>query len=344
MISTTSPSKTPDVINFQQFLRDRANDCGASSPESIRDVFEQRYEPIADVVKNTLKEYRTALSHWDRIVGAVPVADVDGETIRMFRTELVADGTVRRTTANKYLRHLRRLFGVACRAGLISAVPTLSDLTDSWGFSKAEPLPKRELLTVDDVTKLWRGCSSATYPSCGGWMPPTPLLWRVVLVLQWTYGQRTEDCLRLRWDNVLWSDKRIRFRASKTGKLQGLPMTENVEAHLRSIYRQNSDRVFVGFNRPGGWSKKRQAWERGYYATWRSEIRDAAGLPDVDLKNFRQRVVTEYNAAFDSIKLGSWIAGHSVQGVSAQNYEQPTNAIREAINAAPVPACFSEIG
>lgn len=66
-------------------------------------------------------------------------------------------------------------------------------------------------------------------------MPPTPLLWRVVLVLQWNYGQRTEDCLRLRWENVLWSDKRIRFRASKTRKLQGLPVTDNVEAHLRSI-------------------------------------------------------------------------------------------------------------
>ncbi|MEW4489495.1 phage integrase SAM-like domain-containing protein [Thalassoglobus sp. JC818] len=134
----------------------------------MRNVFEQRYEPVAGVSANTLKEYRTAISHWESIVGTIPVSDVDDETKLTFRKELVANSTFRKTTANKYLRHLRRLFGIARRAGVIPSVPALSDLTDSWGFSKAETKPKRELLTVDEVMKLWRGCASATFPKCGG--------------------------------------------------------------------------------------------------------------------------------------------------------------------------------
>ncbi len=80
----------------------------------------------------------------------------------------------------------------------------------------------------------------------------------------------------------------------------------------------------------------------GYYATWRHEIcEQAALLAPIQLKHFRERVVTRYNAMHPG--LGSWIAGHYVPGVSAQSYDLPTDQIREVLGSAPVPECFRSI-
>jgi len=200
---------------------------------------------------------------------------------------------------------------------------------------------QRQLITEEELERLWLACRYATYPSGGQF--PAPLLWRVSLVLFWTYGPRTLDVFSMRHsENIRLRDKLIKFTAQKTQKLQGLPITPIVDQHLRSI-KGHAERLFPGFNYTGSHLVRERRWKPGYYTTWRKEICAAAGLVEpVLFKNFRQRVVTKYDAI--QRDLGKWIAGHFIPGVSAQNYALPTDEIRHAICSAPVPECFYQIG
>ena len=299
---------------------------------TLREFYEQQLLPdFSHQSKNSIKEDRIALNHWDRIVGSVPLAGIGREHVQQLR-----DGLIRRglsdATINKTWRELKAMLEAARDDDLIAAVPTVGRRMRSRLIRKEVRARQRELLTETDLDRLWKNCSKALYPSRNA-----PLLWRVVLVLMWTYGPRTLDCFNLEWDDVRWGDRLIQFRAMKTGKLQGLPMTDTVAVWLRKAKQGTSGRrVFPGFNSPGcrltcGGVK------RGYYLTWRQEISPG---DRVLLKHFRQRVVTKYNAQSGAISLGSWIAGHSIPGVSAINYELPTAEIRSAIESMPIPACF----
>lgn len=348
MIQVAKPhdNVAPQTIKFPT-LQQRDGTLDPNDCITVRSYYESVLLPEikGDQEKSSLKEDRTALNHWERVIGEVDIRDVDRSTLQRFRDGLEATGTMSEATINKTWRELKPIFSTACEEELIPRVPTIGRRMRSKLIRKENVKRQREMINVDDVTALWKACSHATYPRAGGYQPPTPKLWRVLMVLLWTYGPRTLDLLNLDWSDVEFGSRLIRFTAQKTGKLQGLPMTDNIIAHLQSIHRQNARRVFHGFKSHGCLMAQTGKWKPGYYTTWRNEIQPQAGLSEpVYFKNFRQRVVNDYNAQFPSIKLGSWIAGHSMQGVSAVNYELPTKQIREAIEAAPIPECFHEIG
>ena len=234
----------------------------------------------------------------------------------------------------------QRIFADAQDRGLIPRIPSLGRRKRSR-LCKERPKVQRECLTPAEVASLWLNCRHATYPAHSQF--PAPKLWRVAMVLFWVYGVRTIDTLReLKWSSIRFNDRLIQFAAFKTSKLQGLPLTDLVIEHLRSI-KGHSERVFPGFNTTGCFLHKPQKWKRGYYSTWRSEICAHATLEaDVVLKNFRETMLTRFNGIEPG--LGNWIAAHHVPGVSAMHYDLPTHRIRAAVEAAPVPQCFQEIG
>lgn len=298
-------------------------------------VFPQIREEQA---QRSLDEDRVALNRWEDCTGNPDIREVGPVDLERFRDGLIARGC-KGPTINKYWRELKAIFADAEDRGLIPRVPSLGRRRRSR-LVKESPKMQRECITVDEVTRLWRACAAASYPA--GTQFPAPKLWRVAVVLFWTYGARTLDMLReLRWDNIRFNDRLIQFEAMKTTKLQGLPITEVVERHLRSI-RGHAERVFPGFNTPGCFLKRPQRWKRGYYTTWRSEITAGAGIEEsIILKNFRESVVTRYNGIEPG--LGAWIAAHHVPGVTAMHYDLPTQRIRQAIESAAVPECFCEV-
>jgi integrase len=306
---------------------------------TLRDYYASVLKPelVENQSKNSLKEDETAMRHWERHTANPDIRDATKEDLIAFRDGMAAAGLAG-PTQNKYWRELRAILQAAQDDEIISRVPAIGRRM-KCRLVDVGPKRQREPLTEAELERLWRACTKATYPRGGQF--PAPLLWRVAIVLWWTYGQRTMDVLRwLDWRCVWWSPRVIRFEAMKTGKLQGLPLTPIVEQHLRSI-KGHSERMFPGFNTPGCFLKKTGTWKRGYYATWNNEICRAAGL-DIDIKHFRERAVTFYNGLEPG--LGGWIAGHYMPGVTAQNYDLPTLRIRDAMNSAQVPDCFFEIG
>lgn len=303
----------------------------------------------------TLKEYRNALNHWERLTTDPDLRDIGVAHLVLFRDGLVAEG-LRPASVNKVWRHVRAILQQASDDGIIRKVPMIARRS-SLRLMDAAPKMQRECITEDELSLLWRECRRATYPQT---CVPAPKLWRVALVLFWFYGVRTRDLFDLRWENVLWNDRLVRFKAHKTRKVQGLPLNAVVIEHLQSLRKMCSGYlrephcpVLPGFNSTGTLARnhrrngvrtprKRPYLKRGYYATWNYEIhRHAAIEPAIKLKNFRESMVTRYNGIEPG--LGGWIAGHFVPGVSAQSYDLPTERIRTAIESAPVPKCFSEV-
>ncbi|TWT57713.1 hypothetical protein KOR42_10770 [Thalassoglobus neptunius] len=313
----------------------------ARDPEeklTLRKYYTQELLPTfsIELSPRSLKEDEGALRRWEELTDDPDIRDVTSETLQTFRDVLLPGRSPH--TVNKIWREIKSIFACACDDGIIAAVPCVSRRMKSR-LVHAPSKRQRETVTVAELERLWNSCHRATYPT-EATLPgslTTMRLWRVLLVMQWTYGQRTRDLTQLKWQDVRFSDRLIQFEALKTSKLQGLPMTTTVERHLRSI-QSDDDMVFPGFRSPGCYLHQQKRWKRGYYATWRAEILPAANVVDLQIKHFRERVVTEYNAIED--KLGNWIAGHYVPGVSAQNYDLPTKRIREAVESAPVPECF----
>ena len=354
MISSFHGGALPqDDCNERQFLIPfRVEDDGPQPDEliTLRLMYERWMLPeISHLQPTSLCEDRNALGHWERHTGNPDVRDArenQREYLTRLRDGMKADGRSD-ATINKTWRELKSMFSYASNElRLIDQVPQIAYRMRSKLVIE-KPKVQRETLRTDEITRLWRACSKATYPSGKGQFP-APKLWRVAIVLFYTYGPRTEDVVKhLRWDNIKFHDRMIQFMAMKTRKLQGLPLTDLVIEHLHSI-RGVLDKPFGTFKTTGALLKakagKPAKWLRGWRTTWRNEILPAAGFRDgdVDIQNFRETMLTNYNTIEPG--LGSWIAAHAEKGTSAKFYDLPTRRIREAIEGAPMPECFKEIG
>lgn len=311
----------------------------ASQELTVRDFYQDTVLPVIQHEQSprSLAEDRIALNHWERITGDPAIRKVNRDHITQFR-----DGLLRRKcspgTVNKYWREIKAILSWASAEQVIGQVPSLSHRSTSR-LIKEQPKRQRESLSDEEVTALYLACKKATYPAGG--QVPAPKLWRTAIVLWWHYGARTLDVVReLTWDNVHFEDRLLKFTAMKTRKLQGLPLTDLVIEHLNSIKR-SSHQIFAGFQTTGHYSRKRNRWKRGYYTTWRNEIQPEAKLQGIEIKHFRETMLTRNNGI--EAGLGNWIAGHYMPGVSAQNYDLPTRRIREAIESIEPPACFYDL-
>lgn len=318
---------------------------------TLRQFYDAHTRPeSAGLADATLALDRQALAYWERDTPNRPIGEVERGDVQQLLDGLRTRGSIAKpgeplkdATINRVWRHVAKIFSHAVELRFLSAVPTIGRRMRSKLVHEAAK-HQREPVTFDELERIWRGCAQARYPRRGSY--PAPKQWRVAEVLFALYGARTEDTLGLTWEDVRFGEKLIRFQAMKNRKVQGLPLTELVAAHLRSIRpfaASPTTRVFPGFKSRGHWDARLKNWKPGYYTTWRNEILPAAGIDDGGLlfKHFREAAVTRYNGIEPG--LGSWIAGHSVPGVTAQFYDLPTKRIREAIEEQALPDCFREV-
>ena len=338
-----SQPELPLVIPFPT-LSKAADDLDFKPDEviTVRSYWTRRVLPELEkrvkdreMSERSIKEDRHAINAWEKSTFNPDIREVTPTVLEQFKDGQL-DLQIAPPTINKRWRELKAIFAFAEYDKLIPRVPQIAHRKRARLLKEA-PKRQRESVTDPEVELLWKQCREASYPIKGQF--PAPMLWRVWLVLVHTYGPRPIDLKKLSWPDIRWNDRLIQFEATKTGKLQGLPMTDLVARHLRSI-KGHSEKVFSNFKSTGCFLQKTQSWKPGYYATWRSEI--SLGLaPEITFKHFRETMVTRYNRIQKD--LGGWIAGHFIPGVTAQNYDLPTAAIREAIESAPVPRCFAEV-
>lgn len=317
---------------------------GGVVQRTLRDYYENQLLPeLTDLSENSLIEDRCALNWWERAtdnpcISTGTKTELD-KAVADLRTRMVVCGRSA-ATINKTWRELRSIFNAARDDGECPYVPVFQKRRKGKlirnSLVQEPPKRQREILTPEEVAAICAACAEATYPDRANCVR----MWRVFLFLLWSYGLRTQDLLKnLKWSDVLWKQRLLRFTAQKTTKLQGLPLTDVGVELLRSIQVLDSGRVFPGFNSAGQLTKSGKV-RSGYYHTWKHEILPAANLDGVTFKHFRERVVTHYNAKHSG--LGHWIAGHSV-GALSMAYDKPTDQIRELIESADVPACFLEL-
>lgn len=370
----------PQILKFKQ-----ADEPGElldfSNVVTLRQFYEAyvlpeiKYEQAA----RSLDSDRDALNRWERYTLNPDFRSVNAETLHNFKcAALKPAGTCEATTVNKTWRELKAIFEVAKELELIKKVPRIG-LKKKSKLCKVGPKQQRDPINQTELSRIYQtGCASATYPANSTF--PAPLLWRAAVVLFWTYGARTLDFLRfLRWCDVDYDKSLITFNAMKTSKLQGLPMTPAVLAHLQAIEparHAHESPIFKGMQSTGCYlanhvvngqrvPRPRQYWKRGFYATWNSEVLPNAGVlpeagpeklrdvirekwgektaPLIWLKHFRETMLTELNDLSQAQLIGNIVAAHYDATVSGQSYDLPTKRVREAITKREetmAPACF----
>lgn len=382
----TSTAFAPIAMDDRQMILpfvqpDRSKSCPAT-PLTLRGFYESFLIDSRKRLKPATRALdREALVRWERYTGnpdfnSLNFADRESrqESLRALRRELQSFVSgheselkpVRGSTINKRLTALRTFFRRMADPidfGFLPAVPDLGrDYTGTNSVWKIKSTyePTRELITADELIRLFNACQFATWPKQSETGIDPVRLWRVALLLLWSFGVRTEDhFFRLTWDLVSWSQKLLFFTAEKTTKLQGMPLTPLVEAALRSI-KTCSPQIFAGISTSGTWSKN-FGWHPGYYTVWSREILHNAHFainrgpeelqlqsrqwqdtrPNLMFHHFRKTSVTQLN--FYSANAGAWVAGHSIPGVTAKHYDRPDERIFKAVHDRErdrLPDCF----
>ena len=135
----------------------------------------------------------------------------------------------------------------------------------------------------------------------------------------------------LRPGEVDFEKRQLRFRARKSKRLQAVPINETTIAHLRAIW---SDRPYL-FPNPRsvlkGSNGARMEWKR---------LQKLAGIdPPFTFQTLRKTCASLYTEHFGR-DVASYLAGHSVPGMTATWYTNPTRQIVHAVNNLPQPESF----
>lgn len=361
---------------------------------TLRDFWNQDYCDPDDLAPATIRAYRGALNHWDRAplrhivtlddgqqvlgdvvqhkdgparLGDVPLFELEMQHVKMFRQAMEHDGQSPQNQQKQW-RHVNVLLKTAHEQGLIPVRPVPSIRSKSNILIKKHRKlreTKERLVTNDEVELLFRGCPNRD--------------WKIALYLLWSYVARTEDALFLyssfidqygeRQITIDLDARLLRFEASKTSKLQGLPLTDFAAELLGSLKPHKDGRLLDLPTKAGCYNRRRRRWEYGYTTVWRRDICLANGIvphdtkqkplpkrvlsilppdpvPTILMKNLRQTAITQLNdlgTDESGRPLGSWAAAHYIPGTTAQNYDMPTEAIRKAFERREremLPSCF----
>jgi integrase len=338
----SQPQALPFDLSARPTLR-LVHDGPRVGPQStLRDCWEVYVLPELDErTAATLREYHDTLALWERYTGNPPVEAINRETVKGFRQALMdkpfVRGRKRRKrspeTVNKHLRNLA--------AALSPLWPADRHNPGGKGFLPffkfPTRLPRQKTLpfvfSLAQMTALYRAADACLVPGQhrrGGLY--VPALWRLAFVLAFNTGPRTWDLFALRWEDVRWDDFRygsVYYAARKTVKFQRPPLNRCSRTHLEYVQSLglDADLVFPGFTK-----------NDAFYRAWK-RICATAGL-QADFEDFRKTCSTLHDDVVPGV--GAWLTGHEVHGVNAQNYQNPTRRVCNAVYRRKLPKGFVE--
>jgi integrase len=328
---------------------------------TLRTYFERIHAPtfLSGAKPMTLKRARESLKHWERETVDPRLAEIDPETLAVFKSRLFNPagfcgrraGNARqgvfafaadpppptdsprqlsRATVNL---HLRQISGILSKAG--PAGPTNRD---ALGVLRSVPWTKplkeyrrRPKNVKDDLLDaIYRAAAAALHPHlenvlAGNW-------WKALIVTAVTVGYRKGAMLRLPWSCVDWEESIIRLpaEADKCWTEREKPVSRLVLQHLLRI-RTASDLIF-----PFPESATT------FYRQWRA-IQTAAAIPkdrQIKLHDLKRACGTRF------ARIASpWVVQHRLDHASlatSQFYVNASDEEREAVDRQPLPAAFCE--
>lgn len=329
------------MIHYLRIVRCDEDLLSSPGQLTLRQFWEEYYRPeFATQSPKSLASDRNCLNNWERYLSEPnrPSGPLLGEITRQHPAPIrlrdaMLDAGRSGSTVRKNWRELKAILALANEKGFCE-VPSLPRRRPICPASLAAP---RELVSEAELEQLFDNCDRVSYPDT---TRHSRLMWRVLLAVDWCFGPRTLDLIRMRWDYVLWHEGLLRFTARKTNKLQGLPMPPVLRQILErwQAMNPNAERLFpsIAVGVRGHFDHKRSRWVNGWRTCWRRDINH--GIEPVDFQHIRQAVVSRWRES----GVGSWIAGHAERGVSDKHYTQPSQLLRRVIESWEPPRCLRE--
>lgn len=209
---------------------------GIASPKSTTwTEFRKRYDAtILDTMgPRNRRETENALAHFERIIKVKRVESANAQAVDLYKARrakeagLKKDSIVSSATINKELRHLRAVFNVAERWGMLNRAPKVKMLREL----------ERDPEFVDDETfaKLYEAANTMVRPA--GPHYSAPEWWQAVLTFCYLTGWRIGETLSLRRDDVDLATGKVFLPAEKTKGKRDVTIELHPLAidHLRTV-------------------------------------------------------------------------------------------------------------
>lgn len=180
------------------------------------------------------------------------------------------------------------------------------------------------------------------------------VLLQSAFVVSLNCGLRTNDLMCLPWSSLsvdVAGRPVLDFKARKTGKQQRLPLNATTLAAIERCrpISGHTPWIFFGLTNPEAKFPERTAFalaRRGLQRKiWtEANIRDHR-KPDEILRKPWQAGRATCSTRYDTFHLGvaSFVLGHSLEGVTARSYTEPTEIVWDAVRGVPQYECFREL-
>lgn len=174
---------------------------GIAAPRAVTWAeFRRRYDEtiLTTMGPRNRRETENALAHFERLIKIKRVESANAQAVDLYKARRSTEAGLKRgsvisgATINKELRHLRAVFNVAERWGILNRAPKVKMLREM----------ERDPEFVDDETfaKLYEAADTMTRPV--GPHHTAPEWWRALLTFDYLTGWRIGETLSLRRDDV----------------------------------------------------------------------------------------------------------------------------------------------
>lgn len=301
-------------------LRQFYNDCGP------------RWDPLGRKRKRargTLQKERQAINRWERFTqpddwpeGAdwpgPSLAVIGGVSREWFEAlwdrMLQPNGPLATDTVKATRNHLMSIIKHAVAVNALQRVSQSRALCNNT--------PRTRIYTPDEVRRAM------------DILQADPLL-QAAFWLSLHAGPRTVDLFLIKWTDFV-KDARGRmlldFQSRKTGKLQAVPIAAATWEVINALPR-SGPHVFDGYGNPEAKDPEKTYQSRVRNTLMKQLLRRAG----IDVAKPWQVARATCNERYESHRpgVGGFILGHSLGGVNARSYRQPTEAVHEAVKTLP---------
>ena len=189
-----------------------------SPPVTFIRLAEMYLEDYAKANKRSWKSDRSYLKAMKEYFGARPVDEITAFDMEKYKARRL-EGGVKKSTVNRCLAILRRMFNLAIAWGHMKGNP----MKGIRLFSEKDNLKER-ILTPEEEVRLLETCA--------------PHL-REIIVLAVNSGLRRGEALGLRWQDIDFDNRILKVERSKSGKQRFIEMNSAIVELLRQRRMKN---------------------------------------------------------------------------------------------------------
>ena len=285
-----------------------------------------------------ISRFGTAIKHWERVTDDPPVAAIDDLCLQEFVDRLLAWHRIRGYRGNenvrKILSYVTAILRACCRRGernrrgRIGGKHLIEDLP--LADPPANDRRKKRIADAEEVSKAYEACEVAIWPRSRRrtlWDNPVAL-WRLLFVLDFYYGPRTEDLLGLCWEDVRWEAECPAAEISRLewpfGWLVYLPAkTRRHKPQALHLPLTECARLHLDALRPGlaptGPIFAFPVNKRDLHGTRKNIWREAGIETPYTFQELRKTCSVNWSDHWP--RLGEHVTGHAARGVNAIYYD-----------------------